>query len=138
MSELEIAICVIEQESNYLFQFRNGDPSIGAVGLFGCYGGKVEKNENPIQAIIRELSEETNISLNLESLSKLGEVTVESDYKNKPIIVKAYVFLTILDSKHKVISKEGKLFAIHKDKIKEYYDKMTPATSETFKKLMEG
>jgi 8-oxo-dGTP pyrophosphatase MutT (NUDIX family) len=138
MPELEIAICVIEQENKYLLQLRNGDPSIGAAGLFGCYGGKVEKNENPKQAIIRELSEETNLSISLDNLSKLGEVKVESDYKNKPIIVKAYVYSTILESTKEVLSKEGILSKVHKDKIEEYYDRMTPATLETFKKLMEG
>lgn len=132
MSELRIAICVIEQDNKYLLQYRNGDSSIGAADLFGCFGGKIEEDETPEQAMVRELSEETNLSINLDELESIGEVRVKSDYKNKPIKVLAYVFHTLVQSIDKVESKEGMLYSIHKDKIQEYYDKMTPATKAVF------
>lgn len=57
MREVHIAMCLIRQEDHYLLQHRLGDAMIGAAGLIGCFGGKIEDNETPEQAVCRELYE---------------------------------------------------------------------------------
>ncbi|MFO0920663.1 MAG: NUDIX domain-containing protein [Candidatus Saccharimonadales bacterium] len=138
MRELNIAMCVLEQEDLLLFQLRCSEPRLGAAGLFGCFGGKVEPGETPAQAAVRELGEETNLALEPADLRMIGDVSVESDRDNEPVKVFSTVFHKTLQRIDIVEAKEGSLYKIHKDRVGEYYDRMTPATRALFEEYSIG
>lgn len=136
MREMHIAMCLIEQDGFYLLQRRLGDPKIGAAGLIGCFGGKIEANESADHAICRELSEETNLRVNESDIVEIGKVSVVSDNNHEPVSVFATVFHTTLDSEMVVEEKEGILVRVPKNKLKFYIKDMTPATKACFEQLV--
>lgn len=92
MRQLEIVIAVLQQGEHYLLQLRNGGPQIGAAGLLGFFGGKLEPPETPLAAICRELCEETNLRPEAHQMRALGHVKVISDHRLEPVAVHAHVF----------------------------------------------
>ncbi len=138
MRELKIVQCVIEQEDRYFLQYRSGSASIGAAGLLGCFGGKIEPNETPEQAIIREVAEETNLALGSSDLEYLGKVQVVSDYQNQLVNIKSRVYGANIPNSTVISAKEGMLFPVRKDSITAYYEKMTPATRALFGERLKG
>lgn len=58
----------------YLFQLRDDSPKIVYPNMYGLLGGGVEEGENPIDALARELSEESNIEVS--DIEELGVKTI--------------------------------------------------------------
>lgn len=58
---IEVAACYLEHENYYLFLKRAENKPAGLT--WGVPAGKVEKNETPIDALTRELFEETSVQL---------------------------------------------------------------------------
>lgn len=88
---LRVVGCFIEHNDQLLMLLRctsETDPS-----LWGIPAGKAEKSESDIQAVIREVREETGIQLENSSLTYLGELPIE--YPS--IIVNFPVFKTKLE-----------------------------------------
>lgn len=54
---------ILEIGDSFLLQKRDQKDFIWYPAMLGLFGGKIEKKENEFQAIKRELTEETNISL---------------------------------------------------------------------------
>lgn len=72
---LRVVGCFVEHNDQLLMLLRctsETDPS-----LWGIPAGKVEKGESDIQAVIREVREETGIKLESSSLTYLGELPIE-------------------------------------------------------------
>jgi ADP-ribose pyrophosphatase YjhB (NUDIX family) len=136
MKRLNIAIGLIEQDDEYLLQFRNGAPSIGGAGLTGCFGGKVEENENPAEAVAREVGEETSLQTKPSDWQRLGTVRVASDYKNEPIDVYAEVFYIKLPPETEIVATEGELVRIKRDADSLAHANLTPATAAAFRELL--
>src|SRR5689334_14171467 len=62
MKDRELVVSVINKVDRYYFQYRDGAQQKGAIGLTGCFGGKLKKNEIPQDGIHREVArEETEI-----------------------------------------------------------------------------
>lgn len=59
---------IIFINNKYLFQIRDNKPSIWFPGYNGFFGGLVDKNETPYQAIKREILEELNMPVVKASL----------------------------------------------------------------------
>ncbi len=57
------AFVIIEIGNSFLLQIRDKKKNIWYPSMLGLFGGKIETNENEIQALKREIKEETNISL---------------------------------------------------------------------------
>lgn len=75
-------------------------------GTLNGIGGKIEKNETPHEAMVREAREETQIETELPDWIKIGEMEVVS--RN----VKIFVFTTIVHRNlfnFPIITKEGKV-----------------------------
>jgi 8-oxo-dGTP pyrophosphatase MutT (NUDIX family) len=136
MKKLDIVQCVIEQSDLYFLQIRGSEPKIGAAGLIGCFGGGIKPGEKPLDAMLRELSEETNLDLMPDDLEFIGKVKAESDKNNEPVVINSEVFFTQVHGITRIEAKDGTLFPIHKGRVDEYRDKMTPATREVFKQLI--
>lgn len=72
-SQVEAAACYIEVNNRVLWLKRAGPLENG---FWGVPGGKIEKGETPVAGAIRELKEETGITLKPEELSYLGALYI--------------------------------------------------------------
>lgn len=76
----EVVTVYIEYNDQILLLHRQNNKSQG--NRWGLPGGKVEKNETPLQAVIREAKEETGIDISNQTIEMLKSVFVEYDEKN--------------------------------------------------------
>lgn len=79
-SRCEIAAVFIESDDLILLLHRQKNKSQG--NKWGIPGGKVEKNETPLQAAIREIEEETGYDISKQTIENLGTVYIEYDEKD--------------------------------------------------------
>lgn len=85
----------IEYKNKYLMLYRNVDKSDGSLGKWLGVGGKIEKDETENQCFIREVNEETGISLNHDDVSLRGIVDFKSDnYESE----RMYLYAAHVDS----------------------------------------
>jgi mutator protein MutT len=77
---VEVATIYIECEGQILLLHRQNHKSEG--NKWGIPGGKVEKNETPLQAVIRETKEETGLDISNYFIETLKPVFIEYDEKN--------------------------------------------------------
>lgn len=135
MRELSIALGLIVQGSDYILQFRSGDPKIGAVNLIGCFGGKLETGEKPISAVCRDLAEETNLRPSISDFTKLGIVRVIADYKLEDVRIKAHVYKINIGSEV-IKASEGQLVRLYHKEVADKLQHMTPGTRAVFEKFV--
>jgi 8-oxo-dGTP diphosphatase len=77
---VEVAAVYIEYDNQILLLHRQNNKSQG--NKWGIPGGKVEKNETPLQAVIRETKEETGFDISNQAIETLKTVYVEYNEKN--------------------------------------------------------
>lgn len=77
---VEVATVYIEYHGQILLLHRQNNKSQG--NKWGVPGGKVEKNETPLQAVIRETKEETGVDISNQKIETLRAVYVEYSEKN--------------------------------------------------------
>ena len=58
--------CILTLDNNYVVQLRDDKPNIFFPGFWSLFGGQVEKNEKPEDALKRELFEELNLQIKLK------------------------------------------------------------------------
>jgi len=75
--KFEIALIYIEYENQILILHRQNNKSEG--NKWGVPAGKIDKNETPLQAIIRETKEETGLDISNQSIEPLEAVYIEYD-----------------------------------------------------------
>jgi len=136
MRRLEICLGLLKQDRAYLLQRRGDDPRIGAAGLIGAFGGKVELGETPVQAVSRELSEETSVAVLPEYFEYIGQVEVVSDHKLEDVLVIAHVFQLKLTRSFQVTTDEGELVRFTKENALRDKHLLTPATRALFEQLI--
>lgn len=140
MREMRIVLGLIEQGDNYYLQLRGTDPRIGAAGMIGCFGGKIEDadEDDPRRAVLREILEEVGLSDEVEDVQDLGEVEVESDHQLEKVKVLANVFRLLLGPDVMVDPNqcEGELIKISRDKVRQNLHLMTPGTKACFEQLV--
>lgn len=71
----EVAAVFIENEDLILLLHRQKNKS--QANKWGIPGGKIEKNETPLQAAIREVKEETGFDISQQHIENLGTVYIE-------------------------------------------------------------
>jgi len=135
MRQVEIVLGVLQQGEEYLFQFRNGDARIGAAGLIGCFGGKINPDEFPHEAVSREISEETTFESDPSNWNLIGEVYVESDHQLEPVKIHAIAFHHKVDNVAQVEAKEGELVRMNLEDIWNRLHELTPATKALFQEF---
>jgi 8-oxo-dGTP pyrophosphatase MutT (NUDIX family) len=136
MREMQVVMCLLEKEDQYLLQRRTSDKRRGGAGLIGCFGGKIESGETSIQALCREISEETNLQPNIGEILELGEVDVISDNNLEEVKVHIQVYHWLLKEAHDVMAQEGELVMFNEDEARANLDNMTPGTRACFKELV--
>ena len=72
--KVQVVACFMTVNENVLFLKRQPHKSEG--GKWGIPGGKVEKNETPHKAILREVREETGLDLGGKPLKYFGNVYI--------------------------------------------------------------
>lgn len=111
-------ICYIEKDGKTLMLYRNKKKDDIHEGKYVGVGGKFEQGETPEDCVIREVKEETGLTLN--SLTYKGLITFPK-FKNDEDL---YMFLYFSDDFEGNLSekdlddcKEGKLIWVDNDKI---------------------
>ncbi len=93
---LRVVGCIVRNQDEILMLYRSPketDPS-----LWGIPAGKVEKGETDLDAVLREVSEETAIELFPEHVTSLGEISIDYD----TFVVEFPIFVANLDKKPKI------------------------------------
>lgn len=73
--KIEVAALFIEHEGRILLLHRQEVKSQG--NLWGIPGGKVDKGETPLQAVVREIKEETGYDFSEQPIETLDTVYIE-------------------------------------------------------------
>lgn len=60
---VEVAIAILYREDQFLLQLRDNIPTIAYPGHWGLFGGHIDPGETPEVAVVRELLEEIDYSL---------------------------------------------------------------------------
>ena len=135
MRAMKIALAVLQQGDDYLLQKRGNIPKIGGANLIGLFGGKIE-DETPLQAVCREVAEETNMSPKPEDATHWGEVDVTSDHNLEKVVVNAQIFHIKVAKDFEFKAKEGELVKMTKEQAMKQLDSMTPGTAACFRQLV--
>lgn len=78
--KIEVAALFIEHDNRILLLHRQEHKSEG--NLWGIPGGKLEKGETPLQAVLREIKEETGYDFSKQPIEDLGAVYIEYNDKD--------------------------------------------------------
>jgi len=108
-------LCYIEKDGNYLMLYRNKKKDDQSEGKWLGVGGKIESGESPEECVVREVFEETGLSLN--SVKFRGIITFVSDIWDNE-----FMFLYTSDDftgQLKPVCDEGELAWIPKDEVME-------------------
>ncbi len=135
MRSIEVSIGLIQRNDTYLLQRRPDIGEKGAAGFIGAFGGTIEEGESPLEAVCRELSEETSLRPSTEDFKELGNVTVISDRDNLPVRIAATVFRLVIASETIVTTDEGELVEMTYDELQKNVHRLTPATKAAFEQL---
>lgn len=106
MKTIDVAIAVIQYGQQYLLGFRNSNQHQG--NRYEFVGGKIENNETPKQALIREVYEEIGLDLTDDakdnsSINKLGMLRhLYPDHNNadNAKLIQLHVFRVELSKNH--------------------------------------
>lgn len=83
---IHVAVAVIYYQDQFLLGYRSAKQHQGE--RFEFVGGKVDTDETPHQALIREVSEETGMDIRQNYALKLGNI--EHDYGDKSVCLHVY------------------------------------------------
>ena len=88
---LNATLCLLVREDEVLLAIKA--EKIGK-GCWNGYGGEINEGEDPLQAAIRELKEESKVKARPEHLEKVGIIDFHNVESNgKPFICKMHVYL---------------------------------------------
>ena len=123
------AIALIDWEQKVLLSLRSKSKPLSNYWEFP--GGKIKQNENPDEAIIRELNEELNIVVQKNFLRPLTFTLY--DYKNFEVVI--FFYLSRNWSGTPLSNEKQKILWVKLDQIKNY--KMLPANQKLVLTLLD-
>jgi len=85
---------VLKKNKRILFQFRDNNKRTRNLGTWGIFGGGVKKNEDPKQAVIREIKEELGVTLHKKDVKLL----VETNFRGELVFIFESDFSYILSN----------------------------------------
>ena len=116
MKLLPVALAVfykLSEEKLHVWTQRREDDGIYH-GLLEFPGGKIEKNESPLSAIVREVQEEVGITINPEEGKLMG--IYPSPIKEKVVLLNIFLF-----PDQPSLNSKGTWLTIEKDKLSSIY-----------------
>lgn len=132
MRQMHVSIGIITHNDSYILQKRGADPKIGAAGKIGAFGGKIEPNETPEDAVCRELAEETSLRPRPNQAAHMASYTVMADHQLEPVEVNIEAFEIVATNADEITAAEGEVVRILEKDIPKSLDLMTPATRYYF------
>jgi 8-oxo-dGTP pyrophosphatase MutT (NUDIX family) len=86
------AVAALLQLANgrYVMQLRDSNPDIFYPDHWGCFGGAVEPDEEPIDALVRELGEELGIIVPRADARRFTEFTFDFGFAGDGIRLRTY------------------------------------------------
>ena len=124
------AVTFISLGSDYIFELRSEKAKIQP-GKISAIGGHVESGEKPLDALRRELLEETTIKpvkINSMKFDLLGKLISDKSHI-------AHFYITEIESKFDTLVKDTSLVYIPKDKLKSINDEFTYFTGRAIKEF---
>lgn len=79
----------------YVLQLRDPKPEIFYPDHWGCFGGAVEPGEEPMQAIVRELKEELDLTFSASDCRYFTEFTFDFGFVGDGIAYRRYFIVTL-------------------------------------------
>jgi 8-oxo-dGTP pyrophosphatase MutT (NUDIX family) len=92
-------IVLINNKNNFLLQLRDENPNIICPGQWGLFGGGVEKNEKPLEGLLREVGEEIPDC-------KVFDIQFLKSFFYTPLNHKVYIFKGIINEEIDYINKK--------------------------------
>ena len=139
MARVTIAMADIVQEGMHFLQHRSHAPNKPAANLIGFFGGKVEEedNESFLEAIAREIGEETTLEPQLSDFTRLGTFATELVHNDKVIVIEGECFRIEVPPGVIIDSREGDIVRIPNGQLPRYVEVMSPATVEVVTKYYD-
>lgn len=97
-----VAVIIKNHKGQVLLNLRDNRPDVAFANCWTLPGGRVELNETPQQAALRELSEETGLQIPLTFWK-----AYERHHPEKNAVVEQHVFVGNIDEKPKMVLGEG-------------------------------
>jgi 8-oxo-dGTP pyrophosphatase MutT (NUDIX family) len=104
------SVIFINPEDKFILQRRDDKPGILNPGKVTAWGGAVEGNETPIEAAVREVAEETNLSPSQEDLEFFGEYPRNFKVKGQKVVCHVFILRNV--DENSLIVREGQGFII--------------------------
>lgn len=77
-------VLLISKNNEVIAMHRDDKPEIRDPGCYGIFGGAAEGDETPLQAAVREISEETNLNPQAKDFELFKTYIQERDYLDGP------------------------------------------------------
>ncbi len=121
----------------YLFLHRNGNKRVDANRLNGI-GGRVDGNENYLEACLRETREETGYEVKSDEVRFCGVVRLEGGYSEDWVM--CFFKIEVPDKRvpKGLETEDGKLMWLHKDKVLDSDYELVDDLYYCFKDVVEG
>ena len=112
MKKINVAAAILVKKNKYFIAKRNKDKHLG--GYFEFPGGKQNKNETLEEAVIREIKEELNVDIIVNS--KLGE----EHYNDEKINVQLHYFFCSIVKGNIILNEHEDSAWVSKEEFKNY------------------
>lgn len=100
-------VILVRRDGALILQQRDDKPGITNPGMVASFGGHIEANEKPVDAAIREINEETNLSLKKSDLKFFGKYRKTKQIHGEDWDVYYYVANDVDDRALKVYEGQG-------------------------------
>jgi 8-oxo-dGTP pyrophosphatase MutT (NUDIX family) len=77
-------------DGRYVMQLRDSNPDIFYPDHWGCFGGAVEPDEEPVDALVRELHEELGIEVGPNDVRRFTEFTFDFGFAGDGIRLRTF------------------------------------------------
>ena len=130
-------IILVRKDGALIMQHRDDKPGITNPGAIAAFGGTVEPGETPLQAAVREISEETNLQVRPEDLDFFGTYPKTVARHGEDGQVHYFILRDVDDTNFQVYEGQG-FYVIHnrqellaaktsplaREVLEEYYDEL--------------
>jgi 8-oxo-dGTP pyrophosphatase MutT (NUDIX family) len=101
------AVLLIDTRGIIIGQLRDNKPTINDPGTVSLFGGTLEPNETPLQGAVRELNEETNLSVAAGDLKPFATYLAKTTLGNRVQLLHVYILEGIDASRLEVYEGQG-------------------------------